>query len=233
VIKAVFFDWFNTLSRFDPPRVELYHQAFQHFGIELDFKPLMRGILKADRYYFAENSRLPAKERSVAEQLELYSCYPKAILDEAGIETAPDFPLKVLKLAMERHQELDFVLFDDVLAVLNTLKERGLILGILTNASQDMNAIARKLGLESVVNFIITSQEAGSDKPHPQMFLMALKRAGVAASESVHVGDQYEIDVVGARGAGIKPILIDRYDISDDVTDCPHIRDLTELVSYL
>jgi len=73
----------------------------------------------------------------------------------------------------------------------------------------------------------------GADKPEPAIFLAALERAGVNAAEAVHVGDQYKLDVVGARGVGINPILIDRYDLYPEVSDCPRIRSLTELAQYL
>jgi putative hydrolase of the HAD superfamily len=96
-----------------------------------------------------------------------------------------------------------------------------------------MVSVYHKLGLEPYLDFVVTSEEVGSDKPKPPIFLAALDRAGVNASEAAHIGDQYEIDVVGARGAGIKPILIDRYDIYPEVSDCPRFHSLTELAEYL
>ncbi|MEK0338355.1 MAG: HAD-IA family hydrolase, partial [Nitrosopumilus sp.] len=75
--------------------------------------------------------------------------------------------------------------------------------------------------------------EVGTDKPEPPIFLAALQRAGVNASEAVHVGDQYKLDVIGARGVGITPVLIDRYDLYPEVSDCPRIHRLTELAEYL
>ncbi|GAF78092.1 unnamed protein product, partial [marine sediment metagenome] len=62
---------------------------------------------------------------------------------------------------------------------------------------------------------------------------LALERAGVNASETIHVGDQYKLDVVGARGVGISPILIDRDNVYPEITDCPRIRSLTELPEHL
>jgi len=47
------------------------------------------------------------------------------------------------------------------------------------------------------------------------------------------VGDQYQIDVVGARGVGITPVLIDRYNLNPDVSDCVRIASLSELGQYL
>jgi putative hydrolase of the HAD superfamily len=80
---------------------------------------------------------------------------------------------------------------------------------------------------------VVTSKEVGSNKPEPPIFLAALDRAGVSASEAVYVGDQYDTDVVGARGVGIKPILIDRYGLMPEVSDCPRIRSLPEVMEHI
>jgi len=233
LIKAVFFDWFNTLARFEPPRQELYGQAFRQFGIELSAKEVIRGILTADRYYFEENAKSPVEKRSPEEQLEVYVHYPKAILAEAGVEVPKELPLKVMQIVVQQFKGVIFALFDDVLSTLKTLKERKFILGLLTNLDKDMNPICRELGLEPYLDFVVTSGEVGTDKPEPPIFLAALQRAGVNASEAVHVGDQYKLDVIGARGVGITPVLIDRYDLYPEVSDCPRIHSLTEVAQYL
>ncbi len=233
MIKAVFFDWFNTLAHFEPPRAELYSRAFQQFGIELAPKAIMRGILAADLYCIEENAKSPVEKRSAEEQAEVYSYYPKAILAEAGVKVAEELPLKILQIVRQQIKDDAVILFDDVLSTLKTLKERWLILGLLTNATRDKLALHRKLGLERYLDFVVTSQEAGADKPEPPIFLAALDRAGVKAFEALHVGDQYQLDVVGARRAGINPILIDRYDLYPEVSNCPRIRSLTELTQYL
>jgi len=110
---------------------------------------------------------------------------------------------------------------------MKALKQRGLILGLISNL------IIGEVHLESYLDFIVTAQEVGADKPEPPIFMAALERAGVKASQAVYVGDQYETDVVGARGVGIKPILIDRYDLMPEASDCPRIHSLSEVVEYI
>ena len=233
MIKAVFLDWFNTLARFEPPREELYSRAFRQFGIGLNAKEIIRGILAADRYYFEENAKSPVDERSPEEQSEVYIHYPKAILAEARVEVPQELPLKIVKLVLQQFEGVTFALFDDVLPTLKILKEQSFILGLLTNLTQVIAPIYHKLGLEPYLDFVVSSGEVGADKPNPPIFLAALQRAGVEASETVHVGDQYRLDVVGARGVGISPILIDRYDLYPEVTDCPRINTLSEVAEYL
>jgi len=233
VIKAIFFDWFNTLAHFELPRHQLYGQAFREFGIELPPLKIIRGILIGDQHYFEENAKSPVEKRSPEEQVEVYIHYPQAILAEAGVKAPRELPLKILKTVKKQFKGVTFALFDDVLPTLKTLKQRNIILGLITNLTKDVNLICRELGLEPYLDFVVTPQEVGADKPKPPIFLAALDRAKVEASQAVHVGDQYNIDVVGARGVGITPILIDRYDTFPEVSDCSRIHDLTELVQYL
>ena len=231
--RAVFFDWFNTLARYDPPRYQLHSQACRELGIEVSPEAAMRGVLVADKYFFEENIKSTVEKRSPEEKAEVYIRYQDILLTEAGVKVAREVLLKIMARAHELFKGVSWVLFDDVLSTLKVLRERQLILGLLTNLNKDVSSICRSLGLGPYLDLVVTSEEAGSDKPHPPIFLMALERAGVDASEAIHVGDQYKIDIVGARGVGISPVLLDRYDINLEVTDCPRIRTLPEVTKYL
>lgn len=61
----------------------------------------------------------------------------------------------------------------------------------------------RRLGIAHLIDAVVTSEEAGVEKPHLQMFTMILSKLGVAASEALYIGDSYKKDVVGAESAGI------------------------------
>ena len=233
MIKAIFFDWFNTLACYEPPREELHSYLLREFGIEISPSDLMPGILAADKYFFTEGARSPVSKRNPEEQAKLYTHYAHIMLSEVGIEADNELVLQIIKKWPQVFSRIQFALFDDVLATLKTLKESKLILGLLTNATKDAISIHRKLGLEPYLNFTVTSEEAREEKPNPPIFLLALERAGVGASEAVHVGDQHDLDVVGARGVGINPVLIDRFDLYPEVSDCPRIHTLPELAEYL
>lgn len=235
MVRAVFFDWFNTLANYEPAREELQSQALQEFGISVSPQKLLPGLLIADRYYFEENAVSPILKRIPEEQSKIWARYESSLLTEAGIDIPgnSDILLRIMTRVRELAQGISFALFDDVLPTLKTLESQDLTLGLLTNLDRDMNPICRELGIEPYIDFVVTSGEVGADKPKPPIFLTALQRAGVSPSDAVHVGDQYKLDIVGARDVGIAPILIDRHDLSPEVTDCPRIRSLTELPAYL
>jgi len=235
LIKAVFFDWFNTLALYHPPREELQSQALREVGINVSPQKIIPGLLMADKEYFEENAISPIRQRSPDEQTKIYARYQQTILAEARVDISndPDILGKIMRKTQQLYQGIKFVLFDDVLPTLKMLKAQKLIRGLLTNLDTDMKPICGELGLEPYIDFIVTSGEVGADKPKPAIFLAALKKAGVKASEALHVGDQYKLDAIGAMGVGIRPILIDRYNSYPEVTDCPRIHRLSELTEYL
>ena len=229
MIKAVFFDWMNTLTHAEPDRHEQFCQITRKLGVELSPQKVIRGI-------YAAGTQLPAGAPyrwRESEDPEIFIRYLEIILAEAGVKLPRDTVLEILKRISQSAKVENYVLYDDVLPTLKKLKKQGLIVGLITSLTKDMNLICSSLGLTPYLDFVVTAEDVGSNKPEPPIFLAALERAGVDAPEAVYIGDQYETDVVGARGVGIKPILIDRYDLLPEVSDCPRIHSLTELAQYL
>ena len=229
MVKAVFFDWMNTLVHPEPDRHELYCQAFRELGIELSPQKVIRGIYAADNEMPAG---IPVRW-SEGKDEEPFIRFQEIVLAEAGVKLSRETIRGIPERLRQLFKGATFALYDDVLPTLKTLKQRGLILGLLTGLSRDIRLTCHKLGLEPYLSFVVTTQEVGADKPEPPIFLAALERAKVKAQEAVCVGDQYQRDVVGARGVGITPILIDRYDLEPGVSDCPRIHNLAELDSWL
>ena len=82
------------------------------------------------------------------------------------------------------------------------------------------------------MDFVVASAVVGSSKPHRDIFLYALGRAGVRADETVYVGDSYLADVLGSRGAGLHPVLLDRDGAAPSI-DAPVIRSLADLLAVV
>ena len=235
MIKAVFFDLYNTLVDFDPPREEVQAEICREFGIEVAPEAIRRAIPAADNFFYQENVRSSIGKRTPQEKLDFYAEYESRILREAGVEVSKEVALQImarfgLKL---RQPDAKLVLFDDVEPALAQLKGKGLTLGMITNVDYDIAPVCHRLGLFSYLDFIVTSHEVHTEKPDPAIFHAALERAAVKASETIHVGDQYHADVLGARNAGIKPLLLDRDGFYGEVSECPRIRRLTEVAEYL
>jgi len=231
MIKAVFFDLYQTLVRYEPPREEIEAKVLKDFGIETTPEALVRPIIAADEFIYNEIARQPLSARSKEEKFALYARYQAVLLREAGLKYDQKAIPRLLQ-AMQQSQ-MDLVLFNDVAPTLDDLKRRELTLGLISNVEQDMVQTLTKLGLAAWLKIIVTSQEAGAGRPRPEIFQLALKRGGVKASEAIYIGDQYHVDVVGARGVGMKAVLIDRGDYYRAITDCPRIKSLEEVAGLL
>ena len=231
MIKAVLFDLYNTLVTYDPPREEIEAKILKDFGIEVSPEALLRPILTADEFIYQEHARSSISKRSKEETTALYTQYHGILLKEAGLEASKEVILGILGKWMNFN--LKTVLYDDVVPALTNLKERGLILGLISNVDRDIASLYQGLGLSAWLKVMVTSQEVGFNKPHPEIFQAALKQAGIKPAEAIYVGDQYQIDVLGASKAGMLGVLLDRNGFFEEITDCPKIRNLTEVAEHL
>ena len=106
-------------------------------------------------------------------------------------------------------------------------------MGLISNMNQNGDELADSMGLLPHLDFSITSQEVGAEKPDPLIFEHALRRAGAQPESAVHVGDQITSDVAGALNAGINAVLLDRDGNHKGYTAQPRITGLTELPELL
>jgi putative hydrolase of the HAD superfamily len=231
MIKAVFFDLYYTLVRYEPPQEELVAKALHDLGIEASPEVFRQPLVTANEFIYQEIARHPLSQRSQEEKMALYAQYQGIVLREAGIEASEKLVLALL--GKMQQFKMNLVLFDDVAPALNGLKGKGLVLGLISNVEQDITDTLNRLGLSSWLEIIVTSQDAGFNKPQPGIFQEALRQAGVQPAEAMYVGDQYQVDVIGANQTGMKGVLLDRGDYYQEITDCPRIRSLNEVAEYL
>ena len=231
-VHTVFFDVYNTLARFYPPREEIQTTACQDFGIVVTPNGIARGYALADEFMAQENAGSnPVRSRNPEETATFFAKYERLILQGAGANA----DLKLAAQVWQRVRQIPYAmaLFDDVLPNLARLRALGLTLGLISNVNRGGRDLTESLGLTGHLDVAVTSGEVGAEKPNPPLFLAALDRAGVAPSEAVHVGDQYTSDVVGARNVGIRPVLLDRYGTAEHHDDVPMVGSMEEVVALL
>ena len=118
--------------------------------------------------------------------------------------------------------------------VLETLREAGLRLAVISNADGRVAAYLENAGLADLFEFILDSTLEGVEKPDPTIFETALDRLGVAAAEAVYVGDTWPVDVVGARNVGIRPVYLgEETPAGADADDVIHIESILDLPEAL
>ena len=121
---------------------------------------------------------------------------------------------------------------DEVLPSLGALRRCGCRLVVVSNANGTLRRLFARVGLLDAVDAVFDSCDEAVEKPDPRFFEIALARTGASAAASIHVGDLYHVDVVGARAAGIQPVLFDVADLYPEC-DCPRVRSLAALVQQL
>ncbi len=104
----------------------------------------------------------------------------------------------------------NYELFEDVEGALGALTDAGLGLGIISNFEAWLEELLIALGVHDVFPVRVISGVEGIEKPDPQIFELAMARAGVGAGESVYVGDNPEFDVDPPAALGMFTVLIDR-----------------------
>jgi len=119
-----------------------------------------------------------------------------------------------------------------VAPALGALRARNLQLVVVSNANGTLRAHMERLRLTPLFDTVLDSADEGVEKPDPRFFRIALARSGARPETTIHVGDLYHVDVIGARNAGLRGVLLDEAGLRPDA-DCPRVRTLGELVERI
>ena len=144
---------------------------------------------------------------------------------------SPDDDLAVhLNTLYLKHRFEDIQLFDDVLPTLEALQGHY-TMSLLSNG----NTYPERCGLAGYFQFVVFAQDHGIQKPDPVLFDIAIKRAGCAKRQLLHIGDSFQNDVIGAKQAGIKSVWLNRQGINNEAEQQPdfEISSLRELAEVL
>jgi putative hydrolase of the HAD superfamily len=221
--RAILFDVGWTLVYPHPERRRVLLEALAGRGYEVTSAGLESGYRAARAFYEANRWQHQTPESLVAFWQQFYStvlAHLDAPVDDRGLAAA---------LAEEVNEAVRYDLYPDTLPALEELRRNDILLGVVSNWSTDLPALLDEWGLAPFFTTIVVSDVVGSHKPQPQMFRIALERLDVPPGAALHVGDDYDADVQGARAAGITPVYLNRSG-RDTRTDCPCIPTLRDLL---
>ena len=202
MIRAVFFDWGNTLVawEFDPERfVEGHVRGLDAFGSGAPSQGAF-----TDAY---SRQLLPLLVGEREDEVD-YAAEIGALFDALGATGNPDAVSRFV-VAENRVWRPTHRLEPAVVEVIDTLRAAGLKVGLISNAFDPpalMRELFAEIGLFERLDAIALSAEVGKRKPHALMFESALAQAGVEPGEAVMVGDRLREDVAGAQALGIATI---------------------------
>lgn len=212
---AVLLDALGTLIALEPPAPRLRTELAGRFGLSVSVSEAERAIAAEIAYYRAHLNE--GRDRASVDDLR--SRCGLVLGDALGVS----LPVTEALLA-----SLVFTVFDDVVPALGALRARGVRLVVASNWDWSLHEVLQRVGLAPLLDGVVTSAEAGAPKPALAVFERALGIAGVPAARAIHVGDSFKEDVLGARAAGVEPVLIrrDRGPVSSDVRTVSSLRDL-------
>lgn len=129
----------------------------------------------------------------------------------AGLAVSEDLLDRATRRVMELQVDpASYRVYPDVVPALESLRQRGVRLGIVSNFAWRLPELVAALGLAGYFDLILTSARVGYRKPRPEIFHRALAEAGAEADAAIYVGDDPACDQTGARAAGMPALLIDR-----------------------
>ena len=210
---AVLFDWDDTLCGAEPHRFVYAQQVAARLGVELSMPEVYRAFVRAGESlppWEASAGRLPA---------------------ELGID--PGHYAAFHDAFIERNNIRRYALFDDVLAMIEQMGERDLRVGVISNNDEVAERI-EEMDVHHRFEVVVSPLTFGVGKPDPAIFLRTMELLDLPPDRAIYVGDSYDNDVLGARAAGLTPVLIDRFLINLDGHDAEHrVETLHELAEVL
>ena len=207
--KAVFFDFYQTLGVWEEslrPRVQ---KITDRYGCEIDWE---RYETARENLYADASGSDPMTHDLLETMQQIIDSY-RGFLMALGVRDYLDqMTWELLQSEHSLFAANAATLYEDTIPTLTYLRDAGFKLAIVSNWDTPLDPLTERLGIAEYFDAIVASHDARvrSAKPDPHIFNYTLAAVGVSAEETVHVGDTYQADIIGAKGVGIRPILIDR-----------------------
>jgi REG-2-like HAD superfamily hydrolase len=202
-VKALFVDAAGTLLRPREPVGVTYARAARQRGHD------------ASPFEVEERFRRALKRQDGERQRGDGRTFWRPVVTEA---TGTDDPIVFEALYQWYAQPRAWWIDAEALRALGTLARQGVRLGIVSNWDRRLRLLYERFALERMFSVLICSAEVGVEKPDPLIFRIACRAAGVSPREAIHLGDDPEDDVAGARAAGLTGLL---HDDDDNWRDLP------------
>ncbi len=229
-MEFVFFDAGETLIHPMPSFPELFVEVCTGHGLEVDLEVLRsttRNLMAAveDRqrrgYTFSDEA---GKSRLF--WLDFYGELVRDMGYTAGDGSLPEALYRTFS------DPANYGAYDDVRETMHALRGRGIRMGLISNFEAWLEDLLEDLGLLEFLEVLVISGKEAYEKPHPRIYELALERGGLEAGRTLHVGDSPISDYDGAREAGMRAVLLDRWERFPDF-EGERVRELRELPAFL
>ncbi|MFN2462309.1 MAG: HAD family hydrolase, partial [Candidatus Dormibacteria bacterium] len=229
--RVICFDMGYTLLRHVPTGAELYRHVLSAEGLEFALEEIERAHGPARELYIRATREGRDFEASMDLAREFWTEYNTLVLAGLGVEA--ERLAQVVQSVYRYSWGADcWQAYPDALPALRELKTLGIRMAIVSNFVDTLQSLCDASGLTPFFETIVASVDAGAMKPDGRIWATTLRRMGVEAADTWHVGDNYWADVLGARAAGLTPVLVDR-EGHVPRPDCACVGGLSELVDLV
>jgi len=228
--KHLFFDLDNTLWDFEKNSHETFNELYNHYLSDQKSIPSVKAFFEV---YTVHNTRLWGLYReSLISKDELKDTRFLITLQEFGIDDK--ILASILSDEYTYRSPRKGILFPGTIETLDNLKDR-FQLHIITNGFEEIQHVKLEFaGLTKYFENLITSEQAQSKKPDAGIFNYAMGLAGASAEESLMIGDDLDVDIIGAREIGMDTILFDPFDLYLSRQDpTPRVNNIPEILTFI
>ena len=232
-IQAVFFDLDGTLRHSIPTGGEVFNQYVASLGFSYTEEDRLRALRWEHQYWASSTDLRDDLLAHSADTENFWIEYSRRRLLALGatVEWAGEVAAQASAHMGEMYKP-ESVVPDDVRRTLPTLRESGYMLAVISNRDRPFQDVLESHNLSEFFPYSLAGGEVDIYKPEPGIFEHALKQMKVTAAETVYVGDNYYADILGARRAGLQPVLYDPEQIFPEA-DCVTIHSFDELIPVI
>jgi putative hydrolase of the HAD superfamily len=207
--KTLFFDAAGTLVHLRRPVGESYAQIAAGHGLETTAEVMDHAFRAA--WKGSSAPLWPEGETSLDDDRSWWMGVVAVAFEQALGRPLDKNELRPLFEELYSHfaRPEAWAVYEDVVPTLAALRERCRLF-VLSNFDQRLRGILAGHGLDRYFEGMVISSEVGASKPHPRIFAAALKLAGAAPKDCLHVGDEQKADVEGAEAVGMAAYLVRR-----------------------
>jgi putative hydrolase of the HAD superfamily len=235
-IRTIFFDAGFTMLHPYPSIPEVCQQVCKSLDLHIHLDEVKERMTDAQDYYLRHtrlNRYTWASEQAIN---EFWIGYYMNLLRPFVEEHDEPRLYKLAQLITEEFEHhTSWQTYPDVVSTLEALRrQQKYTLGVISDWGITLGPILRKLHLTRYFDCLLVSAVTRHAKPSPMLYELALQRANGIADYTLHIGDSYIHDVLGARTVGITPVLLDRMRrLEEGTVDCLMVHSLTELLDLL
>ncbi len=232
--KAIFFDLDGTLRIPTPSPTDAFIMFARSINVQID--PVSERHVKVWAHEYWGQHQLVQRDMERFDTDGFWINYSRLLLENVKAQQDINNRARLVREWFDDGYKPTITTPPGSTKILNSLKEQGYTLGIISNRSHPFDDVLEQLQLSSFFDYRLAAGEIGIWKPNPLIFTHFIAQFDdLLPEQCIYVGDNYFADGLGAREAGLYPVLFD----PDGIYKPPRqprltrIQHMEELVSLL